>query len=285
MPSRKKPKDDSSKGKDRKKGAYEQIIEKIFFDHYRKGIQKFTFDREEIPNAANDLNVKLAKNAGDVPYTYRMRRPLPPRIAETANNGYEWSIALRGASTYEFVHDKITLIQPNNNLAYTKIPDSTPEIIGRYALSDEQALLAIVRYNRLIDLFLGLTAYSLQNHLRTQITLEGGKHQIETDEIYVGIDRNGCQYIIPVQAKGGTDKLTPLQTKQDMLCCLEKFPELVCRPVSAQFMSDAVIALFELTLQDGRIAILRERHYKFVPASDIAPKELEAYRRQSELPT
>ena len=27
------------------------------------------------------------------------------------------------------------------------------------------------------------------------------------DEIYVGVDRNGCQYVIPVEAKGGSDKL------------------------------------------------------------------------------
>jgi len=51
-------------------------------------------------------------------------------------------------------------------MAATKIPDSTPELVGAYALDDEQALLAIVRYNRLIDIFLSLTTYSLQNHLR-----------------------------------------------------------------------------------------------------------------------
>ena len=46
-----------------------------------------------------------------------------------------------------------------------EIPDATPEIILSYALSDEQALLAKVRYNRLLDIFLGITTYSLQNHL------------------------------------------------------------------------------------------------------------------------
>ena len=52
-------------------------------------------------------------------------------------------------------------------LATTKIPDGTPSIVRKYSISDEQALLAIVRYNRLIDIFLGVTCYSLQNHLRT----------------------------------------------------------------------------------------------------------------------
>ena len=46
---------------------------------------------------------------------------------------------------------------------------------------NEQELLAIVRYNRLIDIFLGITCYSLQNHLQTTIT---GIGQVETNEIY-----------------------------------------------------------------------------------------------------
>ena len=62
-----------------------------------------------------------------------------------------------------------------------------------------------MRYNRLIDIFLGVTCYSLQNHLRTTVT---GIGQVETDEIYVGIDKAGQQFIIPVQAKGGTDTVS-----------------------------------------------------------------------------
>ncbi len=105
-----------------------------------------------------------------------------------------------------------------------------------------------MRYNRLIDIFLGLTTYSLQNHLRTHVK---GMGQIEIDEIYVGLNRNGAQYVIPVQAKGGSDKLSPVQTTQDLACCKAKFPDLICRPISAQFMEDDVIALFELTIEAG----------------------------------
>jgi len=38
-----------------------------------------------------------------------------------------------------------------------------------YALGDEQALLAKLRYNRLLDIFTGVVCYSLQNHLRTNV--------------------------------------------------------------------------------------------------------------------
>ena len=58
-------------------------------------------------------------------------------------------------------------VEPDAMLATTKIPDGTPSIVRKYSISDEQALSAIVRYNRLIDIFLGVTCYSLQNHLRT----------------------------------------------------------------------------------------------------------------------
>ena len=30
---------------------------------------------------------------------------------------------------------------------------------------------------------------------------------VETDEIYVGLDKRGSHYVVPVQAKGGNDRL------------------------------------------------------------------------------
>jgi hypothetical protein len=134
------------------------------------------------------------------------------------------------------------------------------------------------RYNRLIDIFLGVTNYSLQNHLRTTVKSLG---QIEIDEIYVGVDKQGRQFVIPVQAKGGNDKMASVQAKQDIACCSEKFPTLICRAISAQFMADNKIALFELALDDDEIRIVEERHYKLVSSGDISPEDLEAYSTRS----
>jgi len=86
-------------------------------------------------------------------------------------------------------------------------------------------------------------AYSLQNHLRTTVK---GIGQVESDELYVGLDRRGCHYVLPIQAKGGRDRLGAVQIEQDIALCAEKFPALLCRPLAAQFMDDEVIALFEL---------------------------------------
>jgi len=195
---------------------------------------------------------------------------------KTQPKGMEWVIEGAGRAKYLFKLVKVNRILPNENLIAIKIPDATPEIISAYSLSDEQALLAKVRYNRLIDIFLGIATYSLQNHLRTSVK---GTGQVEIDEIYVGVDRNGCQYVIPVQAKGGKDQLSVVQTKQDLDCCKEKFANLVCRSVSAQFINDDLIALFELTLEDGMVKVVEEKHYRLVPASKIAKKDLAGYTR------
>lgn len=164
---------------------------------------------------------------------------------------------------------------PSETLISVAIPDSTPEVIRAYALDDEQALLAIVRYNRLIDTFLGLTTYSLQNHLRTTVK---GVGQIEIDELYVGLDKYGCHYVIPVQAKGGKDQIGVVQTGQDIAFASENFPDMRCRPIAAQFMGGGTIALFELALDDGQVKVVEERHYKLVPASELNQAAIRDYR-------
>lgn len=181
-----------------------------------------------------------------------------------------------GRSRYAFVLVKDVSIAPHALLTETKILDSTPGIIARYALSDEQALLAKVRYNRLIDIFTGVTCYSLQNHLRTTVK---GIGQVETDEIYVGVDRRGVHYVFPVQAKGGNDRLSIVQIEQDMALCRDKFPDLVCYAIGAQFMEGDLIALFMFDMTEEGPRIIREKHYRLVPPENLSEEDLEQYRR------
>jgi hypothetical protein len=117
----------------------------------------------------------------------------------------------------------------------------------------------------------------LQNHLQTFVKDMG---QIEIDEVYVGVNRHGQQFVVPVQAKGGTDQLGVTQTRQDIACCVQKFPRLTCRPVSAQFMTDDTIALFELTLQGEDVKIVEEKHYKLVPSDQISADDLSLYGKR-----
>lgn len=261
-----------------KENRYSAIIAEVFKRGYTKGARRFVFDRKDFAGIASGKGIELPKNLGDTIYSFKYRAALPESIAKTAPDGFEWIISGAGAGKYEFRLVRPLDISPQKNRIVVKIPDATPEIIGKYAQGDEQALLAKVRYNRLIDVFLGIAASSLQNHLRTTVK---GIGQIEIDELYVGLDRNGCQYVVPVQAKGGKDKHGRQQTEQDVACCREKFASLQCRPVSAQFFSDNKIAMFELAIQDDEILILAEEHYELVPASKITESDLKLYARKS----
>lgn len=261
-----------------RKPDYEAIIEKIFFDHHKKSAPEFTFERDEIEQAASDLHIQRPKNLGDVIYTYRYRKRLPQPILDTQPKKKHWLILGDGDARYRFRLSNLAHIEPTPGLIVRKIPDATPEIIARYAFNDEQALLAKIRYNRLIDTFLGITAYSLQNHLRTKIDNYG---QIEIDELYVGVDARGAQYVVPVQAKGGDDILGVIQTIQDTIFCQqeERYTHSIARPVSAQFMADDVIALFELDFDGDDVSIVRECHYRLAESKEIGNKDLAAYRK------
>ena len=259
---------------------YEQIIAQLFAIHFKTNQPAdaaVDFSREECVAVAQVLGIELPKNLGDVFYSFRYRNPLPESIRATAAPGLEWVIEGAGRARYRFRQVRINRIEPRPEMLAIKVPDATPEIITAYALTDEQALLAKVRYNRLIDLFLGITAYSLQNHLRTTVKNLG---QIEIDEIYVGVDRHGRQFVVPVQAKGGNDKHGSVQTVQDIRCCAEKFPHLICRAVSAQFVGKKQIALFELTALDGEVKVIDERHYHLVPAAEISIDDLRNYAQR-----
>ena len=240
---------------------YTQILERIFFAHYRHGADTVSFIREEIERAATELTIKLPKNLGDLIYSFRFRTILPDSIRATAPEGKSWVIKLAGKAAYRFVLERQWVIEANVGLIRTKIPDATPGIIARYALDDEQALLALVRYNRLVDIFTGVASYSLQNHLRTTVE---GLGQVEVDELYVGVDRSGAHYVFPLQAKGGRDRTSTVQIEQDIALCAEKFPKLFCRPLGAQFLADGAIALMGFThTEDG----LRHRRASLLSCS------------------
>ena len=260
----------------KKPNRYSAIIGKIFKNHYQPGQTQFEFSRDEFVEIARSLSIALPKNLGDTIYSFRFRTALPSEIVGTAPRGTEWEILLAGKGRYRFKLGKLIRILPRPDLIAIKIPDATPEIIAAYALTHEQSLLAKVRYNRLIDIFLGIATYSLQNHLQTFVKDVG---QIEMDEVYVGLNRHGQQFVVPVQAKGGKDQLGVTQTCQDIACCRQKFPRLTCRPISAQFMSDDTIALFELALQGDDVKIVEEKHYKLVPSDQIGADDLDLYAK------
>lgn len=245
--------------------TYEQILSKIFLDRHMKDIEKIEFTRDDILATAEQFGFKT-KNLGDIVYSYRYRKEMPLAISSTAPEGQAWIIIGEGDAQYAFKLCSTPFVEPTKALQKIKIPENTPEIIERYRLSDEQGLLSKVRYNRLIDIFLGITTYSLQNHLRTKVK---GVGQIEIDEIYVGVNKKGQHYIIPVQAKGGKDKIGVVQLSQDIEYCQNVFPNLICIPIAVQFMEDDGIAIFHLGSEDYNVVIVEEKHYELVRSNQI----------------
>jgi hypothetical protein len=258
------------------KGVYSKIIERIFFSKFQPGMKSVAFKREGIETTAKKLRIPLPKNFGDLIYSFRYRAPLPDSIQSHAGEGETWIIRAAGIAKYEFALVPDVPLLPNENMIAIKVPDATPGIITKYAFNDEQALLARVRYNRLVDIFLGITCYSLQNHLRTTVPNMG---QVEIDELYIGLDKKGAHYIVPIQAKGGADRLGLVQIEQDLAVCAHRFPHVTCRALAAQFMKDGVIALFEFSESDGRIGISVEKHYKLVPPEDVTDSDLKEYSK------
>ncbi|HOE95501.1 MAG TPA: endonuclease [Candidatus Sumerlaeota bacterium] len=259
---------------------YSELIEAVFLEHYSPGVDQFTFDRDELVQHARRRRIRLPKNLGDVIYSFRYRKNLPEKIQATAPEGMSWLIRSAGVGRYRFVLTKGEIrFKPNALMSVTKIPDSTPGLISRYALNDEQALLAIIRYNRLLDIFTRVACYSLQSHLRSSLPAIG---QVETDEIYVGVDRQGAHYVFPVQAKGQKDTLGTLQIEHDIHLCRHKFPGLICRPIAAQFARGRTVVLFEFDDNAQELRLVRECHYRLVNPDEISREEMERYRTLSD---
>jgi hypothetical protein len=267
-----------SKGEDVKTAnRYAQIIERIFFNHYTEGAAEVCFERKEIERVAQELRINLPKNLGDIVYSFRYRVALPESNRAKESEGRQWIIRPAGRSRYCLVLVNEQNITPTAMKAETKVPDATPGLVAMYSLDDEQALLAKLRYNRLIDIFTGITCYSLQNHLRTFLA---GIGQVETDEIYVGVDKKGRHYVFPVQAKGHSDKLNIVQIEQDFALCASKFPDLICRPIGAQFMGKNLIALFEFESTPEGVRWSVEEHYRLVSPDEVTPDVLRSYRER-----
>jgi hypothetical protein len=251
-------------------GRYAKAILAIFRTGYKKGKMEIPFTREELL----EVSEGKVKNIGDLLYSFRYRSKFPEEITSTVKEPEGWIIAPRGIAKYALVlHPTGGRITPDTQRQVILIPDATPEIIAANARNDEQALLAKVRYNRLIDIFTGITGESLQSHYRTQIEEIG---QIEVDEMYVGIDKNGRQYFMPLEAKGKTGDLSVIQIGQNIACGKVQFPHLILTPLGAKFLQDDSIAMFKFNVTDrwDELKKVDEQRYKLVPANEIPAAQI-----------
>jgi hypothetical protein len=259
-----------------KNNKYSQVISWVFQQKHKSGDRTVTFSREDLVNAHHQLGLPLTKNIGDIPYSFRFRNDLPSSITNNAPPDSEWIISGVGTASYQFRLASPGKISPSTNRERIPILDATPEIVRQYAPgTDEQALLTRARYNRLIDMFLGLTCYSIQNHLRTTVPNIG---QIEVDEIYLGVNKRGAHFVIPCQAKSPGDRFGIVQVIQDICLCRAKYPNAICRPVALQFQGPNEVAILELAIQEDhdllRLSVVDEKHYCLSHRSEVTPEQI-----------
>ncbi|MBN2271094.1 MAG: hypothetical protein JXN61_10795 [Sedimentisphaerales bacterium] len=221
---------------------YDKIITALFKLKLKSGKSKTSLDftKDELVQVAARLKLDL-RNPPDVVYTYRTRRALPDAILKSGN----WILLPKGKGKFAFAKTaRGPFVEIQQGLAPIEILNALPQIVEKYTANDEQGLLSTIRYNRLIDIFTGVTCFHLQSHIRTTISGEG---QIEIDDLYVGLDEDGLEYILPIEAKSpdDRDKLGWFQVANLVKFAGQCFPDLKCRPIAAKPMGSNTVCLIE----------------------------------------
>ncbi len=223
---------------------------------------ELAFSKDELVQVCQDLSIVI-NNVPDIPYHYRTgRSDLLFEIQETGN----WVIEGAGKGQYVFVKlERAPYIHIPQELFVTEIPEATPDIVLKYGGTDEQAILTKVRYNRLVDTFLSLTAYHLQGHVRSSVQ---GLGQVEIDDLYVGVDADGKWYVIPIEAKsvGPKERLGVVQVRQVILYAQQVYSDLVLCPVGIKSLEgdSLVFVEFDDKAELEEIAVKRYMRYKLV---------------------
>jgi len=244
---------------------YDQIILALFRRHYQLGLKRLVFEKDEIEDVCQELNVKV-RNIPDIPYTYRVRRELPNEIAST---GY-WAIESAGKSAYAFI---LLENPPRFDIRFQdyepiNIYNAIPEIVDEFLRRDEQSLLTKLLYNRLVDIFCGLTCFHIQNHYRSFVD---GVGEVELDALYVGINKSGNLFVIPVEAKSQADHdmVGRIQISQMTHLVKQDFSGLACRILAVKELPDKTIGVIEFNDKDNpdEIKILSVSRYKLIRRS------------------
>ena len=236
---------------------YDQVIIELFQRLYKKGATQLPFFKSDIEHVAADLKLSI-RNLPDITYTYRSGRSLLP--PEILNHGH-WAIDGAGKSKYVFVKmSRAPYFDLPEDMDRTTIPDATPQIILEYQSNDEQAMLARIRYNRLVDTFTGLTAYELQGHFRTTIA---GMGQVEIDDLYLGVNEDGEWSAMPIEAKVGNELLGVVQIRALTLFAQSRFTKLHVRPLGIKSLSDGTLLFVEFNDRTGFDAVAPRRYKRY----------------------
>lgn len=220
---------------------YDEVILEVFLHHYRKGVDRLVFRKDELAEVCRKHGITV-RNIPDIIYTYRARRMLPDRILATGH----WAIAPAGRGAYAFrlLRNPPHFEIPFGDYAPVDIYNAIPELVEGLLRQDEQSLLTLVLYNRLVDIFTGLTCFHIQNHYRSYVADMG---EVELDALYVGVDRTGALFVLPIEAKSQAESemIGRIQVSQMAKLVRQDFADLRRRILAVKALADGTIAMVE----------------------------------------
>ena len=241
--------------------VYVPVITKIFRERYRKGAASVIFSLDDVRNACDALGVS-SRNPADVIYRMRSRTVLP---AEILDLGFH---VLRpiGRGQYSFEKATSTIFEPPFTEPITTV-DLCPMPVRRLlpisvAEMDEQAILTVASYCRILDHFTGMTIYRLRSHVRKSVP---GVGQAELDAIDVGIARSDddIPIVFPIEAKALADALNRVQIFNMVQYAGYYYPELTIRPMAIKVDEASVLHVVEFNVpkKTSDLRIIRAASY------------------------
>lgn len=242
--------------------VYVPILRQIFQSKYVDGDTFVDFSLDDVRDAALSLGITV-RNPADVIYRMRSRTILPAEILEL---GF-YILRQVGRGKYRLEQAESTIIdlpvtKPIDALDLTPLPVRRllPESLRDV---DEQALLTVMGYSKLLDHFTGLTVYRLRSHVRKSVV---GVGQAELDELDVGVALTDDEIpvVIPVEAKAVADPVNRVQISVMAQFASVYFPNHQVRPLAMKVDEEGLLHFleFNVTHSPAELEVTRSACYR-----------------------
>jgi hypothetical protein len=223
--------------------VYVPILRELVRRFREPGSQRVEFTVRDVRQVADDLGIEIG-NAPDLVYRMRARTRLPDDILDmgfTILRGVG-----RGRYALEVGGEAVVHLPEHEILDHN---DQTPLPVRRLLPEnpvdlDEQGLLTMVGYCKLLDHFTGLTVYRLRSHVRKSVPNVG---QAELDEIDVGVAMrdDDTPVVFPIEAKAADEVINRVQIATAVAYCQTYFPGHQIRPIVVKLTYDGVMHFLE----------------------------------------
>lgn len=247
--------------------VYVPILREIVRRKHTAGGSRIEFTKQDIEAVAVELGLKVG-NAADLVYRMRARTRLPDDILDL---GYTVLRGVgRGRYALEVGGEAVVRLPEHDVLDHN---DQTPLPVRRLLPEnlvdlDEQGILTMVAYCKLLDHFTGLTVYRLRSHVRKSVPNVG---QAELDEIDVGVALrdDDVPVVFPIEAKAADEVINRVQVATAVAYCQTYFPGHEIRPIVVKLTYDGVLHFLEFraTTALAGLRIIHSSGYRLRPSA------------------